>query len=158
MILRPRRLAVALATGELSEREKFHYLLAWAVIGIVAPSQVGGWTDWSRLRVTFAVVSLVIWVIGLLACFGANARGDNRAFLERYLCLSVPLGIMSYVAYYAIYYGIAIVGLETGWVRTNAGNWDANKMGLISSMSALILYFLWMRASLTRAAGLKALL
>ncbi len=156
MILRPRRLAGALAAGELSEREKFHYLLVWAVIGILVPSHLGGWTDWSRIRVAFVVVSLVIAVIGLLTCFGANARGDNRAFLERYLCLSVPLGIMTYVAYYAIYYGIALVGLAVGWVETNAGNWDANTMGLISSMSALVLYFLWMRASITRAAGLRA--
>jgi hypothetical protein len=155
VILRPRRLAVALAAGELSEREKFEYLLVWAVIGILVPSHMGGWTDWSRIRVAFLVISLVITVIGLLTCFGTNARGDNRAFLERYLCLSVPLGVMTYVAYYAIYYAMAVVGLLVGWVDTNAANWDANTMGLISSMSALILYFVWLRASILRAAGLQ---
>jgi len=83
VILRPRRLALALAAGEVSEREKFHYLLVSALIGILVPSQLAGWTGWSRFRVAFVAVSLLVTIVGLLACFQANSRGDNRAFLER---------------------------------------------------------------------------
>ena len=92
MILRPRHLADALASGEVSEREKFQYLLVWAAVGIVLPARLGGWTGWSQVRVAFLVASLLTTTVGLLACFRANARGDDRAFLERYLCLSVPVG------------------------------------------------------------------
>jgi hypothetical protein len=34
---------MALAAGEVSEREKFQYLLVWALIGILVPGQLGGW-------------------------------------------------------------------------------------------------------------------
>ena len=58
---------------------------------------------WSRGRVAFLLVSLLISIVGLVACFRANAGRDNRAFLERYLCLSVPLGPVTYALYYAVY-------------------------------------------------------
>jgi hypothetical protein len=156
VILRPARLAGALAAGEVSEREKFLYLLVWAVVGILVPSRVGGWAGWSSVRVALVVVSLLITIGGLLVCFQANARGDNRAFLERYLCLSVPLGFMTYVLYYAIYYGLGLAGATIGWVESDARNWDRDLMSLISSMSALSLFFLWMRASIVRAARVRA--
>jgi len=156
VILRPRRLAAALAAGDVSEREKFQYLLVWALISIMIPRHFGGWTGWSAVRVTFLAVSLLITILGLLACFQANARGDNRAFVERYLCLSVPLGIMTYALYYAIYYGLGLVGLVTGWVAIDASNWDRDRMSLVASVSALSLFFLWMRASIMRAARARA--
>jgi hypothetical protein len=156
VILRPRRLAMALAANEVSEREKFQYLLVWAVIGIALPSQLGGWTGWSRGRVAFLLAGLLITIVGLLACFRANARGDNRAFLERYLCLSVPLGLVAYALYYAIYYGLGMIGYLSGWVERDARNWDMYTMSLVSSMTALSVYYLWMRASIRTAAGAQA--
>ncbi len=102
------------------------------------------------------MVSLLITIGGLVVCFQANAYGDNRAFLERYLCLSVPLGFMTYVLYYAIYYGLGLAGAAAGWVESDARNWDRDLMSLMSSMSALSVFFLWMRASIMRAAGVRA--
>jgi hypothetical protein len=156
VILRPRHLADALASGEVSEREKFQYLLVWAAVGILLPARLGGWTGWSHIRVAFLVASLLITIVGLQACFRANARGDNRAFLERYLCLSVPLGIVTFGLYYGIYYGLGLVGYLVGLVERDARNWDRDAKSLISSVSALALFYLWMRALITRAAGARA--
>ena len=63
---------------------------------------------------------------------------------------------MTYVLYYAIYYGLGLIGFLSGWVERDARNWSAYAMGLISSMSALIVFYLWMRAMITRAAGTPA--
>jgi hypothetical protein len=147
---------MALAAGQVTEREKFQYLLVWAVIGIALPAQLGGWTGWSRGRVAFLLVSLLITIVGLVACFRANTHGDNRAFLERYLCLSVPLGLVAYALYYAIYYGIGLIGFMTGWVEPDARNWDVYAVSLVSSTTALTVYYLWMRASIRTAAGARA--
>lgn len=155
MILRPRRLAVALATGRLTEREKFHYLLISAVIGLLVPSQFEGWSGWTRLRAAFVAIGLLITLVGLVACFRANARGDDRAFLERYLCLSVPLGIATYVLYVLLYYGLAVAGLAVGWVETDVHNWNRDLMSLVSSMGALALFFVWMRALIMTASGAR---
>ncbi|HET6837842.1 MAG TPA: hypothetical protein VFH24_07340 [Gemmatimonadales bacterium] len=157
MILRPARLAAALARDELSQGDKLTYLLVWAVTGLVISANTGTWEGWTRLRITFETGSLLITVAGILACFQANARGDNRAFLERFLCLSVPIGLVTHAAYYGIYYALGLIGLALGLVRTDASNWDRNTMGLVSSFSALILYYVWMRASIARAAGVRDL-
>jgi hypothetical protein len=156
VILRPRRLATVLAAGELSEREKFQYLRVWGILTVFLPGRLPGWTDWSPGRVTFVVLSLLITIVGLLACFRANARGDGRAFLERYLCLSVPLWIVTYVLYHAIYYGMGALGYLMGWLEQDARNWGRDAMSVISSASALSLYYLWMRTSIMRAAGVRA--
>ena len=149
---------MARAAGEVSEREKFQYLLTWAVIGIALPTHLGGWTAWGRGRVAFLLAGLLITMVGLVACFRANASGDNRAFLERYLCLSVPLGLLTYALYYAIYYGLGLVGFLSGWVDRDARNWDVYTMSIVSSMTALTVYYLWMRASIRTAAGTRAAL
>jgi hypothetical protein len=156
VILRPSRLAAAFAAGEVSEREKFQYLLVWALIGLLVPSHAEGWTGWTGVRAAFVAASLLVTSIGLVACAQANARGDDRAFVERYLCLSVPLGILTYVLYYVIYYGLGLVGFATGLVENDASNWDPGWMSLASSMAALTVFFLWMRASILRAAGARA--
>jgi prolipoprotein diacylglyceryltransferase len=155
VILRPRRLADALAADSLSERDKFHYLLIWAVFGIVVGQLVGTSPRWDNLRLLATAPSLLITVAGLVACFQANARGDNRAFLERYLCLSVPVGLVTSAVYYLLYYGMGLVGLRAGWVESDASNWNGTAMALVGSVIALTLFYIWMRALMARAAGLR---
>jgi len=156
VILRPRRLAAAFAAGALSEREKLHYLLVWAALGLLAPSRFEAGATWNGARLAFMTGGLLISIVGLLACFEANTRGDGRSFVERYVCLSVPLGILTYVLYYVLYYGLGLAGLAAGLVERDASNWSRDWMSLVSSFGALILYFLWMRASILRAAGARA--
>jgi hypothetical protein len=155
VILRPGRLAEALAAGSLSEREKFHYLLVWTAVMAVVGPLVGTSLRWDRLRLISIAPGLLINLVGLLACFTANARGDNRAFLERYLCLSVPVGLVVVALQYLLYYGMGLVGLGAGWVAPDARNWDATIMALIASMAALTLFWVWMWRLMARAAGLR---
>ena len=155
MILRPGRLADALATDELSERAKFQYLLAWALLGVIIDHLVGSSPRWDQLRILAVVPNLLITAVGLFVCFRANARGDNRAFLERYLCLSLPEGMVTYGAYYVLYYAMGALGFGAGWVKPDASNWDRTAMAMIASLMALALFFVWMRSLMLRAAGLR---
>jgi hypothetical protein len=95
----------------------------------------------------------IIMVVGLIICFRANARGDDRAFLERYVCLSALIGLVISVLYYALYYGMGIVALAGGWIDVEARGWNRDAMGLAASVLASIIYYLWLRQLLTRAAG-----
>ena len=122
MILRPRRLAAALATGALSERDKFQYLLAWTLLGGFINQLVGTSSRWDQLRVLAVVPSLLITAVGLVACFQANRPGDNRAFLERYVRLSLLVGLVTYAVYYLLYYGMVLVGFGAGYSTTAQPN------------------------------------
>ena len=43
-------------------------------------------------KVIGSVFTVTITIIGTLACYRINAKGDNQKFIERYVCLSVPIG------------------------------------------------------------------
>jgi hypothetical protein len=155
MILRPRRLADALAANALSEREKFQYLILWAVAGTFLGAGLGvgeAWT-WSRL----AALSLLaaVTVAGLVLCFQANTRGDNQAFLERYLCLSALVGVVAAALYYALYYGMGVIAFLAGWVDAEARGWNREAMSLTASLGATVIYYFWLRQLLTRAATVR---
>jgi hypothetical protein len=137
MILRPRRLADALAANALSEREKFHYLLLWAVAGTVLGAGIGSWDAWTWSRVASLALLGVITVLGLVICFRANAHGDNQAFLERYVCLSALVGVVISILYYVLYYGMGIMALLGGWIDVEARGWNRDAMSLAASVPAL---------------------
>jgi hypothetical protein len=50
----------------------------------------------------------------------------------------------------------ALAGLAAGWVQADAHNWNRDLMSLVSSMGALALFFVWMRASIMTASGARA--
>lgn len=60
MILRPRRLADALAANTLPEAQKFHYLLLWAVSGVFLEQRGSTWDSWTGSRVAFIGVTTLI--------------------------------------------------------------------------------------------------
>jgi hypothetical protein len=152
MILQPRRLADALAANSLSERDKFHYLVLWAVAGTLLGTGFGSWNAWTWSRAAYLAVLGIITIVGLVVCFRANARGDNQAFLDRYVCLSALVGIAMTVLYYALYYGLGIAALLGGWIDVDARGWNREAMGLTTSVIASTIYYLWLRQLLVRAA------
>jgi len=155
MILRPSRLADALAADALSEREKFQYLLVWAISGVLLQHH-GGTQAWDWPRLTFLGLSFLITLAGLMACFQANVRGDNRAFLERYLCLSVPVGLVTYGLYFLLYYALGFFALAARWIDREAHGWNRDAMSLLASMLVLTIYYIWMRQLLQQVAGARA--
>jgi hypothetical protein len=88
--------------------------------------------------------------------FRANARGDNQAFLDRYVCLSALVGIAMTALYYALYYGMGIAALLGGWIDVDARGWNREAMGLTTSVIASTIYYLWLRQLLVRAARARA--
>jgi hypothetical protein len=49
---------------------------------------------------------LAVTLIGIWTAFRANAAGDGRAFVERYVCIGVVLWIYLVIIYVATYYAI----------------------------------------------------
>jgi hypothetical protein len=93
-----------------------------------------------------------VTVAGLVVCFRANARGDNRAFLERYLCLSALVGLVAAALYYALYYGMGVIAFMTGRIDAEARGWNREAMSLAASLVVTVIYYAWLRQLLTRAA------
>ena len=102
----PGRVATGLREDQLSESDKARYMAALVVIQSL--SRHPG----PRLMVPLVIVSL----IGLAWCYRANMQGDGQRFVERYLCLSLSLGIWFLGVSLVLYYGAYFVWRWTGHV------------------------------------------
>ncbi|HEU4881024.1 MAG TPA: hypothetical protein VFT45_02230, partial [Longimicrobium sp.] len=49
-------------------------------------------------------------VAGIWVCYRANQRGDGTAFVERFICLSVPVTIRWLVLFFGVWIGLVLIG------------------------------------------------
>jgi hypothetical protein len=97
-----------LGRGELSEATK----AGWFALGLMLPPVLAP----GSLRVPAGgppyvlAVFLVITIGGVVLCHRANAAGDGRNLVERMVCLSPPLWIVTYAAYWVAVAAYAKLG------------------------------------------------
>ena len=137
-----KRLAGELRANSLSETEKYRYLLAIVVLQLlnaVARILVAPRTNHDLPRVLAAsVVSLV----GLHICHEINKRGDNQRFIERFLCLSVPISIWVYLSYLVSFYaGFIVTQTILGRAQANLIWASFSSVGIFISSAILVAHF-----------------
>jgi hypothetical protein len=142
-------LADELRRDELSEKQKLAYMVAMVVVGLLL-GRSAGMEPWTLLGAAVALLQLGIAVGGVWYCFAANQRGDGRSFIERFVCLGVPLWIWWAVANYTLYFlGLAIAFLPAV-SRTEA--WYRS-FPILASLVLGPLYYLALARYVARAAG-----
>lgn len=100
MHILPGKIADALGRGELSERSKAAlYLVGLLLPPFLAPGAIRNRpADALMLLVTM----LLITIVGVWLCYRANRAGDGRNVVERMVCLSPPLWVTTYAAFYLV--------------------------------------------------------
>jgi hypothetical protein len=86
-----RQLASDLQEGKVAERQKMWYLFAY-VVPVSLELMLVKWipSEYALSKMAdFAVLGVTI--IGLLACYRANSRGDGKDFVVRFICMSWPV-------------------------------------------------------------------
>jgi hypothetical protein len=145
------RLADELREDALSETQKLAYLIAMAAIGLLL-GRSSGMGPWTLLGAAVALLQLGIAVGGVWYCFAANQRGDGRSFIERFVCLGVPLWIWWAVANYTLYFlGLAVAFLPAMsrtelWYRA---------FPVLASVLLAPVYYLVLARYVARAAGAR---
>ena len=103
------RLVAALRAGRLTEAEKARYYAAGSVLG--ALSARPGLAAWNTAEgAVRAAALLAIMLGGIALCYHANRRGDGRAFVERMVCLTVPVYVRWLLLYYGAWFALAMIG------------------------------------------------
>ena len=80
------KLAKKLHSGDVTEREKFYYVMIVIFIISILPSHSDSSSS-GRLD----YLSDTLTIITLIASYMMNRSGDNHNFVERYFCLQSPL-------------------------------------------------------------------
>ncbi len=83
-----------LKRGPLPETEQLKYLmfaLVSTTLGVSLPSDTS--EALTLMKTVNVILSVLFVVAGTVSCFRANAAGDNKDFLSRYVALHVPLSL-----------------------------------------------------------------
>ena len=130
ILQRPATVAKALRDEALTERDKFNLYLVVVIINLLFSN--GNYlliliqlvfNPYGALSNTLPFlipVAILFW--GLLACFRANQNGDNRCFIERFVCLFASLAILIYpIIFLLSYVPILIQPPAFAWAFINIG-------------------------------------
>ena len=155
VLWRAKVLALDLRYGRVPERDKLGYLLIGLVIqGLIGSvSRLGTVPSLGEALGTLLV--LVISVGGTVAVFRVNARGDGRQFLERFLCLAVPVGVQMYVGYAVL--ALLVYIFIGGYSVVAGGNTVASWVAWsLLYYGPLVWFYLALRRHVAVAAGVPA--
>jgi len=151
------RLADDLREGRVSEREKLRYLLLLVALHSLAGSGSASVVDALRSdrpgAALWPLLGFVIAVVGLVACFRANARGDGRHFLDRIYCLAVPVWIPVYVAYLAAAFALERLAGPMTPVDGSRPKLGPYLLWVLLLLAPAIVGFVRLRRYVARAAG-----
>jgi hypothetical protein len=117
-IIDDKDLAIRFKSNSVPPGERFLYLLLSIILACFTsyPNTIFPLHNYSSINNLDNLVFLsylVIPVIGTIVCYQSNAAGDNKEFIERYICIgfptairimliAIPLIIVAYVVIYSV--------------------------------------------------------
>lgn len=103
-------LAKALSNRKVSRREEAHYLTAALLLfAVFLYAPLLPCTDFTIVSALEGIAVAGITIAGIRLCYRANPAGEEEFFLQRFVCLSVPLAIKILVLFWAahaIFFGV----------------------------------------------------
>lgn len=97
------KLAEQLRNGELSSKQKMRYLLlVFVFLGITPYAYLGESYNAAYGLEVLVILFTSIW--GILYCHEANEEGDGKNFIERFICIGVPVGVRVMVFFLPAYF------------------------------------------------------
>jgi hypothetical protein len=156
LLLSPARVALGLRTDTLSEAQKAGLVIAGVILTAVLGSLSAprGFSTWGN--VLYLVLYVAGMAAGIWACYRANEEGDGRGFVERYVCLSVPLTALMYLGYLTLFYGAFFVLRERPGFETDAYAATVQPYFGPIALALLFAYFAALRVYIRRVAAPSA--
>ncbi len=90
------KLAERLGANQVTEKEKFFYLIVAAVFLSIIMSQWMSnilYTEYNQYAKISDILTICFSAIAIGILFYFNQKGDGKNFIERYICLSVPANV-----------------------------------------------------------------
>jgi len=136
-----RQLALDLQNDSVSEKDQMWYLFVYVVLTTVLTLLLT-WIPSDYYDSKMAdMLNLGVTVIGVLACYQANSRGDATRFVVRFICLSWPVSLR--LAAFFVPLGI-VIGLIIGMAAPEYVDPFADGVSVLSTAVYFALIRKWM--------------
>lgn len=133
--------------GKVSQHEKMKYFFITSLgmlIILLSSNYLPLFNEINPLAAFIDVsLQLIIFITGFILVYKSNKSGDNKSFIDRFICLSFPIGVRLFV--FAIILFIIFESLNLANEYTDA---------IIPNFISIIYYF-YLRKYILEVAGVK---
>ena len=142
-----KQLALRLKQRQVSSREQLFYLLVFILLSTAMTTSFAldtlHYAPTNQWDYCIDVMAITFTIAGTIWCYRANKAGDDKEFIERYVCISLPVLIKAFAL---LMLGMLVL-LWTMEIPEETTVYDL----VLSGMS--MVYFYWrLRQSITLAA------
>lgn len=112
-----KKLTQELKNNTITEKESFKYIIGLTITASILISiiEYGPTRELTPINVLSSFTFIVLIIIGMAILFQANQKGDNKDFIKRYTCLSLPTFIQANVWLIITSFAIGIIiGISAG--------------------------------------------
>ena len=145
-----------LSNRKLSQSDKYKYLLAFMIITAVLMELSSYIPELpSFIRLIESSVVILTTIFGTMFCYKVNRQGDNADFIERYICLSLPIffrliGLI--IIIFSLYMVCGLILLGDSFDKfTESTNW----IDVILTIGFELLYYWKLSVSIRKVAMSK---
>lgn len=98
--IRDRELAHRFKNNTVSSRERFIYFFIFIILvtiptlSFVINSLYESLNEWD---IYIDIALLVITILGMIICYKTNKKGDDKEYIERYVCIGFPILIQTII-------------------------------------------------------------
>ncbi|MCA0754971.1 hypothetical protein KP806_07900 [Paenibacillus sp. N4] len=147
-------LAHELKEKTLSQQQKMKYFLVFILLNVImieCSYYLGMSFNFNIYDLIGSLETVVVNIAGIIFCYRANRSGDNDDFIERFICLSLPITIR--LLFISVIVLPIILLIDTfvlrGWFLTE----NTSIIDVLIYAIEVIGYYLWIRSYLIKIAN-----
>jgi len=85
-----KQLTEDLKEGKVSQKEKFKYFFVFMLLSSFVSEFAVLIDEINRFSVIEGLTVIFITMLGVVFCYRINVKGDNKEYIDRFICLSFP--------------------------------------------------------------------
>jgi hypothetical protein len=136
-------------SGKVSQKEEFKYMLLFTVLMIFASDPflyVGSSYNIYDFVGTMLMLTISVW--GIYYCYKINSAGDNKNFIVRVMCISLPVIIRILVIFIPIVILVGVLeGLFSGELTTDESNtevYETTSYQVVTMVAFVVSYYVYL--------------
>ena len=142
----------------VTQRERLKYFLVF--MGLVTLVIYGSSLDpieLTAIAIVHLLIEVIVCIVGIILCYKANQRGDDEEFVDRFICIWLPVSIRVGVIYLGvIVFYLMVSNALPGLLPEFFPEGRMSVVDAASSIAYSVIFYIWLRVHISRVSGATA--